>query len=140
VFSQADGEVRVVAAGVVGPVVVVVPLVLGEDFLEDELLDRGVGWVAVRGDVGVRCSPHFAAMNLRCQAKIVAGWTGKISCQRRRGSSENSAATGSVFLICAGVAALSVLAVPLMKPVPLRTSLDIPDSGSPAPAPARRTR
>ncbi|GAA1748743.1 MDR family MFS transporter [Nonomuraea bangladeshensis] len=43
-------------------------------------------------------------------------------------------ATGRIFLICAAVAALGILAAVLLKPVTLRTSLDKPDS---APAVAR---
>ncbi|MFG1702704.1 MFS transporter [Nonomuraea sp. M3C6] len=40
-------------------------------------------------------------------------------------------ATGLIFLICAVVAALSILAALLLKPVTLRTSLDLPDATQP---------
>ncbi|WP_206069123.1 hypothetical protein [Nonomuraea composti] len=36
-------------------------------------------------------------------------------------------ATGRIFLVCAAVAALGILAAVLLKPVTLRTSLDKPD-------------
>jgi MFS family permease len=39
-------------------------------------------------------------------------------------------ATGHIFLICAAVAAVSVLAALLLKPVSLRTSLDVPEKVS----------
>jgi EmrB/QacA subfamily drug resistance transporter len=47
-------------------------------------------------------------------------------------------ATGLIFLICAVVAALSILAALLLKPVALRTSLDLPDATQPVSSPAGR--
>jgi MFS family permease len=48
-------------------------------------------------------------------------------------------ATGHIFLIGAVVAALSILAALLLKPVALRTSLDLPDPTEPVSSPAGRT-
>jgi EmrB/QacA subfamily drug resistance transporter len=47
-------------------------------------------------------------------------------------------ATGHIFLIGAVVAALSILAALLLKPVALRTSLDLPDVTEPVSSPAVR--
>jgi EmrB/QacA subfamily drug resistance transporter len=47
-------------------------------------------------------------------------------------------ATGLIFLVCAVVAALSILAALLLKPVALRTSLDLPDATQPVSSPAGR--
>jgi MFS family permease len=44
-------------------------------------------------------------------------------------------ATGLVFLICAAVAVLAVVAALLLKPVALRTSLDVPDVAAPVNSP-----
>jgi hypothetical protein len=48
----------------------------------------------VGGRPGRRCLPvsYFLAASLRCQARSVAGVTGKISAQRRRGMNRVSAA------------------------------------------------
>ena len=47
-------------------------------------------------------------------------------------------ATGHIFLICAAVAVVAVVAALLLKPVSLRTSLDVPDATEPVSSPAGR--
>jgi hypothetical protein len=49
-----------------------------------------------------------------------------------------SDATGLIFLICAVVAAVSILAAFLLKPDALRTSLDLPDAAPPVGSDAGR--
>jgi EmrB/QacA subfamily drug resistance transporter len=48
-------------------------------------------------------------------------------------------ATGHIFLICAIVSAVAILAALLLKPVGLRTSLDVPDAAQPVTTPAPPT-
>jgi MFS family permease len=48
-------------------------------------------------------------------------------------------ATGHIFLICAIVSAVSIVAALLFKPVGLRTSLDVPDAAQPVATPAPST-